>query len=59
MDLREARNENFNQAEGYSLVSLIVGGPTSHLGVMRPDKTAINAVKDKSVHSRLRPVTIT
>ncbi|KMQ96065.1 hypothetical protein RF55_3679 [Lasius niger] len=34
-------------------------GPTSHLGVMRPDKTAINAARDKSVQSRLRPVTIT
>jgi len=44
---------------GYLLVSLIAGGPTSHLGVMRPDKTAINAARDKSVHSRLRPVTIT
>lgn len=43
----------------YLLVSLIVGGPTSHLGVMRPDKTAINAARDKSVHSKLRPVTIT
>ena len=42
-----------------SLVSVVLCGPTSHLGVMTADKTAINARSESSVQARLRPVTIT
>jgi len=38
---------------------LCLGGPMSHFGVSMADRTAIVATTVRSVHSKLRAVTIT